>query len=350
MQIAKTSMPAANAPRTQPSGIAAPKCLLAQVHALNADVAAHWRAALQATPLAMQYLRARGIGGAVAARFGLGYARPAWRDLGEVLARHSDEAVLASGLLVATDNGATSGSARRFDRFRDRIVFPILTREGSIAGFGGRVLGVGEQPKYLNSPEGIAFTKGSLLYGLFEAERAIGLEGSALVVEGYMDVVSLAQAGVDNAVATLGTSCRREQLAELLALTERLVFCFDGDTAGRAAAARALRAVLPFATGSKQFGFVFLPDGHDPDSFVRQLGAGDFRAAAEAAMPLSAFLVEQASTGCDLRDAEGRARCAAQARVMWHEMPDGVARDALLDHCAGMLKFARGELLGMWDA
>ena len=365
MQATETSTPTP----LPTSGIGAPMCLLTQVHGLHADAAAHWASALRASPRAVQYLNARGIGGAIAARFGLGCARAAWRDLGGVLERHGEDAVAASGLVAHGSGDATAKCSSGFDRFRDRIMFPIRSRDGQIAGFGGRLIepdgaastrGSGakagrqmtprgfEPPKYLNSPEGIAFDKGRLLYGLFEAEAAIKAQGLAVVVEGYFDVVSLAQAGFEVAVATLGTACRREQLVELLTASARMVFCFDGDAAGRAAAARALLAALPFATDARSFGFVFLPEGHDPDSFVRVHGVQAFRAMVDGAIPLDGFLVEHAGQGCDLGCAEGKARCAAQARGLWRELAQGEAREALLDHCAAMLGFRRAELLAMW--
>jgi len=367
MQATETSAPTPAPLPTQ--RIDTPTCLLTQVHALHADAAAHWASALRASPNAVQYLNARGIGGAIAARFGLGCARVAWRDLGGVLERHGEDAVAASGLVAHRSGNATATCSSGFDRFRDRIMFPIRTRDGQIAGFGGRLVepdgatstrGSGakagrqmtprgfEPPKYLNSPEGIAFDKGRLLYGLFEAETAIKAQGLAVVVEGYLDVVSLAQAGFDTAVATLGTACRREQVAELLTATARIVFCFDADAAGRAAAARALLAALPFATDARSFGFVFLPEGHDPDSFVRVHGLQAFRAMVDGAMPLDVFLVEHAGRGCDLGYAEGRARCASRARELWRELAQGAAREALLEHCAAMLGFGQAELLAMW--
>jgi DNA primase len=329
----------------QPIEAAPAGSLQAQVHALQADAAAHWRAALRESPHAVDYLRRRGIRGAIATRFGLGYARARWRDLAEVLECHSAEAVDASGLLA----GKTGGTdARRFDRFRGRIMFPIRDRAGNVAGFGGRVLDDADQPKYLNSPEGVAFHKGRLLYGLFEAEAGIRAEGLAVVVEGYLDVVSLTQGGFGAAVATLGTACRREQIEALLALTRSVVFCFDGDTAGRAAAARALEMVLPLATDARRFRFMLLPSEHDPDSFVRAHGLEAWRAALESSLSLSAFLIEHVQSGCDLRYAEGRAQCSARARPLWHAMADSLARQALLEHCAAVLRFSTTQILSLF--
>jgi DNA primase len=317
---------------------------LATVRALLADAAGHYKAALRASPQAVRYLAGRGVGGAVAARFGLGYARPEWRDLGKVLQRFDDATVVASGLLVVTD-GKPQG--RRFDRFRGRVMFPIRTRDGAIAGFGARALD-GTDPKYLNSPEGPGFKKRELLYGLYEAQAAIQAEGLAVVVEGYLDVIVPAQAGFAAVVGTLGVACSRAQITELLTLTRHLVFCFDGDVAGRDAAGRALEAVLPLATDDVTVSFVFLPEGHDPDSFVREEGIDAFRGAVGAAVPLLQFLQESVALGCDLRHAEGRALCVHRAGSLWAVMPQSAARTALLEYCAGVVQLSTDRLRAFW--
>ena len=318
---------------------------VARVHALLADAAAHYRDALRASPQAVRYLLGRGISGATAARFGLGFARPKWRDLGPVLQRYDEGTTLASGLLAVSGDGP---HARRFDRFRDRLMFPIRNRAGGVAGFGGRVI-VGEGgPKYLNSPEGVAFRKGELLYGLYEAQHAIQVDGLAVLVEGYLDVVSVAQSGFAPVVGMLGTTCSREQISELLTLAPRLVFCFDGDKAGQRAAERALKTVLPLASDTCTIEFVLLPEDHDPDSFVRAHGLEGFQAALASATPLADFLIQCASAGCDLQYPEGRARCAHRARPLWHLLPDGNVRSSLANYCAGMLRFSMDELLDLW--
>lgn len=316
-----------------------------QIHALLADAAAHYRDALRASPQAVRYLASRGIGGAIAARFGLGFARPKWRDLGPVLERHSEEAAQACGLLAGSGEG---DDARRFDRFRDRVMFPIRNRAGQVAGFGGRVIDGTEDPKYLNSPEGVTFKKRELLYGLYEAQEAIQAQGVAVVVEGYLDVVSVAQAGFLPVVGTLGTACSSEQIAELMTLTRRIVFCFDGDAAGRRAAARALEIVAPFIDQGCAFDFVFLPEGEDPDSFVRVHGLEGFQTALNGATPVQAFVIEHVSADCDMQYAEGRSLCAHRAKPLWLAMPEGPVRAALLDYCAKLLKFTEAELLDLW--
>lgn len=324
---------------------ATPALAVLRVQTLLADAAAHYQDALRTSPQAQRYLWSRGIGGAIAARFGLGFARPKWRDLGGVLERHDDDTVQDSGLLAGSGEGE---NARRFDRFRGRVMFPIRTRTGAVAGFGGRVIDADHAPKYLNSPEGPAFKKRELLYGLCEAQDAIRAEGRVLVVEGYLDVIAVAQAGFAPVVGTMGTACSASQLAKLLTLTRRLVFCFDGDDAGRRAAARALETVAPFAGRDCAIDFVFLPEGEDPDSFVRRQGLEGFEAALRGASSLQDFLIEHVSVGCDMQCAEGRALCAHRARPLWFALPDGPIRSALLDYCVRLLRFPADELLALW--
>lgn len=322
---------------------AASSAPMARVRELLADAATHYRETLRASPKAVSYLRRRGVSGAAAARFGLGFAAPGWHGLTAVLHNYDESTVLASGLEVVKDGA----DARRFDRFRDRIMFPIRDRSGLVVGFGGRVLD-GSQPKYMNSPESEGFKKRTLLYGLFEAQAAIAADRLALVVEGYLDVVSLSQAGFIPVVGTLGTSCTRSQISELLSLSPRVVFCFDGDAAGRRAAAHALENVLPFADDSREFRFLFLPEGHDPDSFVRANGLDAFRALLADACSLAQFLQTQLMEGCDVRQAEGRARCTARAKPFWLALAEGRQRDELLDFCADVAKFSRDELFAIW--
>jgi len=274
---------------------------------------AHYRQALKASPRAIDYLKARGLTGAIAARFGLGYAPDGWRGLASVFARYDDPQLAEAGLVIV--QGDEGEEQRRYDRFRDRIMFPIRSVRGEVIGFGGRVLDQGE-PKYLNSPETPVFHKGQELYGLFEARQALRQKGYALVVEGYMDVVALAQHGFANAVATLGTACTAEHVSKLFRFTESVVFSFDGDAAGRRAAARALEAALPHASDTRSVRFLFLPSEHDPDSYVRELGEQAFNEAVETAVPLSIQLVAHASEGCDLATAEGRSRMLSQARPL----------------------------------
>ncbi|MFN0185722.1 MAG: DNA primase [Aquabacterium sp.] len=289
----------------------------------------HWRAQLKASPRAVDYLRGRGLSGEIAARFGLGYAPAGWRGLASAFARYDDPLLVEAGLTIVSDEAEADQPPRRWDRFRDRIMFPIRSVRGEVIGFGGRVLDSGE-PKYLNSPETPVFQKGRELYGLFEARQAVREAGLALVVEGYMDVVALAQHGIGHAVATLGTACTADHVAKLFRFTDAVVFSFDGDAAGRRASQRALEAALPHATDTRSVRFLFLPPEHDPDSFVRAHGAAAFETALTEAVPLSRQLLTLAAEDCDLDTAEGRSRMLAQARPLWEALPDGLLRGQLL--------------------
>ena len=309
-----------------------------------------YRGQLRASPRAIDYLKRRGLTGAIAARFGLGYAPPGWRTLAGVFPRYDDPLLEESGLVRAKDaeDGATADADRgRYDWFRDRVMFPIRAVGGEVIGFGGRVLD-DSKPKYINSPETPLFSKGRELYGLFEARAALREKGYALVVEGYMDVVALAQSGFANAVATLGTACTADHVQKLFRFTDAVVFAFDGDAAGRRAAGRALEASLPHASDLRSVKFLFLPTEHDPDSFVRELGAPAFEAAVAAAVPLSRQLVEQASEDADLTTAEGRARMLAQAKPLWQALPDGALKRQLLPELARQAGLASDDLVSLW--
>jgi DNA primase len=304
----------------------------------------HYKAALKADARAVEYLKRRGLSGAIAARFGLGYAPPGWRNLASVFGQYDDLALVEAGLVIVQGEG---DEQKRYDRFRDRIMFPIRSVRGEVIGFGGRVIDAGE-PKYLNSPETPLFVKGRELYGLFEARAALREAGYALVVEGYMDVVALAQAGLPHAVATLGTACTADHVAKLFRFTDQVVFSFDGDAAGRRAAARALEAALPHASDHRSVRFLFLPPEHDPDSFVRERGAAAFAQAVAEAVPLSRQLLEHSAQDCDLDSAEGRARMLTQARPLWEALPDGALRAQLLDALAERARMSGADLARLW--
>ena len=293
---------------------------------LNANVAKRWQRALAEHQPAVDYLRNRGIDGATAKRFGVGYAPDGWSN---VLDRYgtSPEAIerlLATGLIIRKDDG------HHYDRFRDRLMFPIRDARGRTIGFGGRTLGDGE-PKYLNSPETVLFHKGRELYGLFEARQALRNIERLVVVEGYMDVVALARHGIDFAVGTLGTATTPEHLNRLFRLTDNVDFCFDGDRAGRKAAWRALETALPLIQEGRQVRFVFLPDGHDPDSYVNELGANAFVKALDAGTRLADYLIEELVAQVDLDSVEGRARLAELARPLVAKLPQGVYRELVVD-------------------
>jgi DNA primase len=266
-----------------------------------------YRAALRDTPRAIEYLKGRGLTGAVAAQYGIGYAPDEWQGLQRAFADYDDAALEAAGLVITGDAG------KRYDRFRDRIMFPIHDARGRVVGFGGRVLDRGE-PKYLNSPETPVFAKGRELYGLFQARDAIRDAGRVVVVEGYMDVVALAQHGVGYAVATLGTSTTPVHVQKLFRLADSVVFCFDGDNAGRKAAWRALENTLPALADGKNAQFLFLPEGEDPDDFVRQRGKAAFEAALAGAVPLSDFLLRELAARHPPASVEGRAALVAAAK------------------------------------
>ncbi|MBI1284610.1 MAG: DNA primase [Thiobacillus sp.] len=272
------------------------------------QAAQFYKQQLKQTPRAIDYLKRRGLTGAIAARYGIGYA-PDGSPLKQVFKDYSADALAASGLVIDGDHG-------RYDRFRDRIMFPIRNIKGQIVGFGGRVLDQGD-PKYLNSPETPLFHKGSEIYGLFEARAAIKTAGRAIVVEGYMDVVALAQHGVEFAVATLGTATTPIHARTLLRHTDRLIYAFDGDNAGRKAAWRALENSLEALQDGKEVSFLFLPEGEDPDSYIRSHGQAAFLQLLETdTMPLSAFLVRELARGRKLDSQEGRAALIKDAKPL----------------------------------
>ncbi|OHE62443.1 MAG: DNA primase [Thiobacillus sp. GWE1_62_9] len=272
------------------------------------QAAQFYKKQLKQTPRAIDYLKNRGLTGAIAARYGIGYA-PDGSPLKQVFKDYAADALAASGLVIDGDRG-------RYDRFRDRIMFPIRNIKGQIVGFGGRVLDQGE-PKYLNSPETPLFHKGSELYGLFEARAAIKAAGRAIVVEGYMDVVALAQHGVEFAVAALGTATTPIHARTLLRHTDRLIFAFDGDNAGRKAAWRALENTLEALQDGKEVSFLFLPEGEDPDSHIRSHGQAAFLQLLDSdTVPLSAFLVRELARDRKLDSQEGRASLIKDAKPL----------------------------------
>ena len=274
---------------------------------------------------AVAYLKDRGLSGEIAQTFGLGYAPPGWDSLLKQFGDPESQRLATElGLLVEKEDGG------RYDRFRDRVMFPIRDRRGRCIGFGGRVLG-DEKPKYMNSPESPVFHKGQELYGLFEARKANQKLERLLVVEGYMDVVALAQFGLTNAVATLGTATTPEHLERLYRTVSEVVFCFDGDAAGRRAAWRALENALPVLRDGREARFLFLPEGEDPDSLVRRIGAETFRQKTVESVPLSKFFYESLGRQVDTTSVDGRARLVELARPLLATLPDSVFRDLMLE-------------------
>ena len=304
-----------------------------------------YRKQLKISPVAVDYLKGRGLSGDVARQFGLGYAPEGWRSLASIFPSYDDPLLVESGLVILNEDDPNE--QKRWDRFRDRIMFPIRNVKGECIGFGGRVLG-DEKPKYLNSPETPVFSKGRELYGLFEARSALRDMGYALVTEGYMDVVALAQLGFPNSVATLGTACTPDHVQKLFRFTDSVVFSFDGDGAGRRAARKALDGALPFATDVRSVKFLFLPAEHDPDSFIREFGKDAFSRYISEAMPLSRFLIDAARDGCDLNTAEGRAHMASNARPLWMQLPDGALKRQLLTEIADLVQLGNRELTDLW--
>jgi DNA primase len=297
-----------------------------------------YRAQLKDAARAIDYLKGRGLTGAVAARFGIGYAPDDWQSLAAAFPRYDDPALDAAGLVV-------SGDGKRYDRFRDRVMFPIHDSRGRVIGFGGRVIGDGE-PKYLNSPETAVFSKGRELYGLFLARTAIRDAGCVVVVEGYMDVVALAQHGVENAVATLGTATTPVHAQKLFRLTDDVVFCFDGDAAGRKAAWRALENTLPLLADGKNVRFLFLPDGEDPDDFVRARGRTAFEQAVANATPLSEYLVSALAARHAPTSAEGRAALVAAARPLVAQIGAPVLATLIRNRIAALAGLSDSDVRG----
>ncbi len=301
-----------------------------------------YRKHLKTSPKAIAYLKGRGLSGEIAKQFGLGYAPEGWRALASVFPNYDDPLLAEAGLVIVGEE-----DDKRYDRFRDRVMFPIRNVKGECIGFGGRVLG-DEKPKYLNSPETPVFSKGRELYGLFEARNALRDKGFVLVTEGYMDVVALAQLGFPNAVATLGTACTTDHVQKLFRFTDSVIFSFDGDAAGRRAARKALEGALPYATDVRSVKFLFLPTEHDPDSYIRAHGADAFSRYVGEATPLSRFLVDTAREGCDLSTAEGRARMMANAQPLWSLLPDGALKRQLLAELADHALLDARELASLW--
>jgi len=295
-----------------------------------------YRGELKKSPRAIEYLKGRGLTGEIAARFRIGYAPDDWQALKGAFPQYEEAALVEAGLVVQNEG-------KRYDRFRDRVMFPIYSARGAVIGFGGRVMGDGE-PKYLNSPETPLFEKGRELYGLLHARDAIRAASQVLVVEGYMDVVALAQHGVANAVATLGTATTPVHVAKLLRLADALVFCFDGDAAGRKAAWRALEVSLPLAPDHKPIRFLFLPEGEDPDSYVRRHAKEGFERKLREAQTLSQFLLAQLRVECDLATAEGRSRFISIAKPHVQKVAAPALRLQLTNEIAQLARVAEGEI------
>jgi DNA primase len=324
----------------QPRASQAPGLAARMMEALG-----YYRAQLKKSRAAIDYLKGRGLSGEIAARYGMGFAPDGWQNLEAVFPDYATAELKDTGLVIDSEPGEDEPGkrSRRYDRFRNRVMFPILDSRGNVIGFGGRVIGEGE-PKYLNSPETPLFEKGRELYGLYQARRAIRDANQVIVVEGYMDVVALAQHGVENAVATLGTSTTPMHVAKLLRLADNVVFCFDGDAAGRKAAWRALEVALPVLTDGKLVSFLFLPERDDPDSFVREKGKAAFMQALAQAKPLSQFLFGELAAHVDMATEEGRARFLAQAKPLVSQIEAPALRAMLRHRLAELARLEPAEV------
>ena len=289
-------------------------------------------------PQAVEYLKNRGLDGKTAAAFGVGFAPQGWDNLSKAIG--ADEAKLKlladAGLAIEKDEGGY------YDRFRERVMFPIEDYRGKLIGFGGRVIGKGE-PKYLNSPETKLFHKGSELYGFHRARREIGQRDEVVVVEGYMDVVGLAQCGVPHAVATLGTATTPAHLQRLFRAASKVIFCFDGDRAGRKAAWRAMEIAIPFMQDGRQIKFLLLPDGEDPDSLIRQEGLAAFEQRIVDATALNAFLFDSLTAKLDMSQMDQRAKLATQARPLIQKLPQGNFKSMMYAHLSELVGVTQHE-------
>jgi DNA primase len=332
-------------PEFQPRGQATPEREGPDLYEQLARAARFYHEQLKASPRAIEYLKGRGLSGQTAARYHLGYAPPGWQGLNAAFERYDDKALVECGLVVENEG-------KRYDRFRERVMFPILNQRGLVIGFGGRVLSGDDGPKYLNSPETPVFEKGRELYGLPQARDAIRAANRVVVVEGYVDVVMLAQHGVQNAVATLGTATTPVHVQKLLRQADEIVFCFDGDAAGGRAAWHALEVSLESLPDHKTVRFLFLPAEHDPDSYVREFGREGFEAKLAEAEPLSAFLLRELKGRVDLATLEGRSRLIAEAKPLVKRLAAQALRVQLvkaLAAAAGMEPVEAARLLEVRD-
>src|SRR5271170_6950407 len=304
----------------------------ADLHAVMAQIARFFEQNLADNARARGYVTTRGIDAPTTARFALGYAPDSWDALLNRFGPQEEDKrqILQLGMIIERDTRGGERAAGFYDRFRDRLMFPIRDSRGRVIGFGGRIIDQGE-PKYLNSPETPLFHKGRELYGLYEARQARGDFKRLMIDEGYMDVVRLHQAGISYAVATLGTATTQEHLNKIFKMTSEVVFCFDGDRAGRQAAWRALENALPLARDGRELKFMFLPEGHDPDTLVGEEGPDAFEKRMQESLPLSEYLVQQLITGVDLDHVDGRAKLKALAEPLFARMPEGIYREMLAD-------------------
>lgn len=305
-----------------------------------------YREQLKQSNSAISYLKQRRLTGETAARFAIGYAPEGWQNLAAIFPEYNTEKtrniLIRAGLMIASDNG------KYYDRFRDRIIFPILNQQGQIVAFGGRTVNHGE-PKYLNSPETDIFIKGHEIYNLFSARKAIRNAKCVIVVEGYMDVVALSQHGIDYAVATLGTAVTDFHIQKLLRHSDRIIFCFDGDNAGKKAARRALENSLTQLSDGKTIQFLFLPENEDPDSFIHRYGKNAFEQQISQSIPLSEFLLTVYSQELNLRRDEDRAKFIHDIKPLLHSISAPALSIMLLNRIAQMCDMDVQELESLME-
>jgi len=312
------------------------------------QVAKYYRRQLKEHPgrsIAIDYLKGRGLSGDIAASFGIGFAPPGWDNLVKTLGttQAAKQQLAAAGMLIMKDNG------EYHDRFRNRIMFPIRDRRGRVVGFGGRVLNNDSGPKYLNSPETEVFHKGQELYGLYEARKAQRQLERLLAVEGYMDVIMLAQHGIRYAAASLGTAITPQHLESMFRSAPEIIFCLDGDRAGRDAAWRALENLLPIMREGRQARFMFLPEGDDPDSLIQKEGKAQFEQRIVSSVSLSSFFFENLQKKVDISSIDGRARLAELAKPLLAKLPPGVFKQMILTQLAEIARMDTGTLTRLLD-
>ena len=306
---------------------------------LLAEIQAHYQLLLKKNSGAIEYLKNRGITGDVAKRFNVGFAPPGWRNILDKYgtSKNGTSELLKLGLIIQKDNN------NYYDRFRERIMFPIRDNRGRYIGFGGRILNQ-EQPKYLNSPETPLFHKGRELYGLYECQQALRNIQKIVVVEGYMDVISLAQHGIDYAVASMGTATTDDHFNRLFRLTDYIYFCFDGDQAGLDAAWRALKNALPHVREGRQIKFVFLPEKDDPDTYVKKNSATAFEKELDDGLDLSDFLIEKLAKDIDMKSIDGRARLAEKTKPLINQIPEGIFKELILEKLSEAIGLSTAKL------
>lgn len=299
----------------------------------------YYQQQLKKAPAAVDYLKQRGLSGEIAQTFSLGYSQQSWDAVIKYLGKnYSPQQIIDSGLAISKDNGGS------YDRYRDRIMFPIRNRKGQVIGFGGRVMG-DDTPKYINSPETQLFHKGNELYGLYEARNATRKLDRVIVVEGYMDVISLAQYGISYAVATLGTATTRQHIEMLYRTVPEIIFCFDGDRAGKEAAWRALENALPVLRDEKEIRFLFLPEGEDPDTLVRRIGQEAFEAGYAEASSLSSYFIEGLSSRFNISSNEGKARFLTEAGGLLKQVPESLLKDQLIANLSRLTGVEKRSIL-----